>query len=211
MKFNKPQRLTLFPFFLQSVVKCSLKPLIKFNWFFGIKVKIPIYFTEFRWVINFLVFHQFLSEKIWGSLFGCLMLIPVERFIDLNLNHWLFQIWQYLCHSILSHNSILLSKYFYSKSIGICSVFQTEVLAIQAAVKIIVDKNIHKQRITLLSHSQAAIKALDSSVIIFSMVYDCRRCLNEMTNHRTLWWILYIGDTFKQLQVCNWQCNHGPR
>ena len=54
--------------------------------------------------------------------------------------------------------------------------------AIQAAVKIIVDKNIHKLRIAILSDSQAAIKGLDSSVINSRTVYDCRRCLKEMAN-----------------------------
>ena len=54
--------------------------------------------------------------------------------------------------------------------------------AIQAAVKIIVDKNVHKQKITILSDSQAAIKALDSNVINSKTGYDCRRCLNEKAN-----------------------------
>ena len=76
----------------------------------------------------------------------------------------------------------------YSKLIGIfksmrlpdhCSVFQAE---IRAEVKIIVDKNVHKRRITILSDSQAAIKALDSSVIKFKTMYDCAKYLNEMAN-----------------------------
>ena len=50
----------------------------------------------------------------------------------------------------------------YSKSIGIyksmrlpdhCSVFQAEVSAIRAAVKITVDKNVHKRRIIIISKS----------------------------------------------------------
>ena len=55
-------------------------------------------------------------------------------------------------------------------------IFQAEVSAIQAAVKIIVDKNVHRQKITTLSNSQAVIKALDSSVINSKTVYDCCRC-----------------------------------
>ena len=77
----------------------------------------------------------------------------------------------------------------YSKSIGIyksmgipdhCSVFQAEVTA--TWTDLIVDKNVHKRRITILSDSQAAVKALDSSVISSRTVYDCRRCINEMPN-----------------------------
>ena len=83
----------------------------------------------------------------------------------------------------------------YSKSIGISKssmwltdhVFQTysfhiQVLSIRAAVKIIVDKNVPKPRITVFSDSQAAINALDSSVINPKTAYDCRRCLNETAN-----------------------------
>ena len=79
----------------------------------------------------------------------------------------------------------------YSKSIEIfkstrlpdhCSVFQAEVSAIQAVVIIIVNKNVHERRVTLLSVRKAAFKALDSSVINSKTVYECRRCLNEITN-----------------------------
>ena len=62
------------------------------------------------------------------------------------------------------------------------SVFQAEVSAIQVAEKIIVDKNVLKRIITILSDSQAVIKALGSSVKSFRTVYDCRRCFNETTN-----------------------------
>ena len=61
-----------------------------------------------------------------------------------------------------------------------CSGFQAEVSATQTMVEIIVAQNVHKRRITILSDSQAAIKALDSSVISYRTVYNCRRCLNEM-------------------------------
>ena len=44
------------------------------------------------------------------------------------------------------------------------------------------DKNVRRRKITILSDGQAAIKALDSSVINFKTVYDCRRRLNEMAN-----------------------------
>ena len=60
--------------------------------------------------------------------------------------------------------------------------------AILAVGKIIVGKNVHKRKITILFDSrQAAVKALDpkvinSSVINSKMVYDCSRCLNEVAN-----------------------------
>ena len=60
-----------------------------------------------------------------------------------------------------------------------CSGFQA---AIQAVVKIIVDKNVHKHVFAILSDSQAAIKASNSSVINSKTVYDYGRCLNEMAN-----------------------------
>ena len=62
------------------------------------------------------------------------------------------------------------------------SVFQAEVSAIQSAVKVIVEKNVHRRKIIILAVSQATIKALDSSVINFKTVYDYRRCLTEMAN-----------------------------
>ena len=63
-----------------------------------------------------------------------------------------------------------------------CSVFQAKVSAIRAAVKIVVDENVHKRKITILSDSQAAIKTLDANVIRCRTVFDCRRRLNEMAN-----------------------------
>ena len=59
--------------------------------------------------------------------------------------------------------------------------------AIQAAVKIILHKNVHKRKITILSDSKAAIKALHPSVINYKAVYDCCRCLNEMANRYITW------------------------
>ena len=53
-----------------------------------------------------------------------------------------------------------------------CSVFQAELSAIQAAVKIIVDKNVHRQKITILFDIQADIKALDYSVRRCTTVAD---------------------------------------
>ena len=79
----------------------------------------------------------------------------------------------------------------YLRSIGIsksmalpdhCSVFQAEVSAIKVAVKITVDKNAHRQKITILSDNKAAIEALDSRVINSKMVNDCRRYLYEMSD-----------------------------
>ena len=70
----------------------------------------------------------------------------------------------------------------YLRSIGIsksmalpdhCSVFQA---------KITVDKNAHRQKITILSDNKAAIEALDSRVINSKMVNDCRRYLYEMSD-----------------------------
>ena len=54
--------------------------------------------------------------------------------------------------------------------------------AILAAVNIIVKKNIRSQKITILSDSQAAIKALDSGMINSNAVYVYRRCLNKFAN-----------------------------
>ena len=55
-------------------------------------------------------------------------------------------------------------------------------VAIQAAVKIIVDKNVHRRKISILSDIQASLKALDSSVINSKTVHDCRRCLKEVAS-----------------------------
>ena len=74
----------------------------------------------------------------------------------------------------------------YSNSIGIfksmrlldhCSVFLAEVSAIQVEFQILVDKNVHKRKITILSDYPADIEALDSCAINSKTVYNCRRCL----------------------------------
>ena len=54
-----------------------------------------------------------------------------------------------------------------AESIGLpehCSSFQAEVLAIQAAVKIIWDENVINRNIAILSDSQAVIRALGCTV-----------------------------------------------
>ena len=81
----------------------------------------------------------------------------------------------------------------YSKSIEIrvfkslrilnhCSLFQTQLLTIQAEGKIFEDKNVYKRRITILSDSPAAIKPLDSSVISSKKMQNFCRSLNEMAD-----------------------------
>ena len=50
-----------------------------------------------------------------------------------------------------------------------CSIFQAKVWTIQTAVKIIKFKNVHRRKIITLADSKVAIKALDSSILNFSI------------------------------------------
>ena len=72
----------------------------------------------------------------------------------------------------------------FSESVGIiqsirlpdhCSVFQAEVVAIQAEARIIGDERVSKRNVTTLSDTQAAIKPLSSNVMNSKTAYDCRR------------------------------------
>ena len=100
------------------------------------------------------------------------------------------------------------------------------VLGIQAALKIIVNRNVPSRKITIFFDSQAAIKTLDSSVLNPKTVYDCRRYRNEMAKRYDvcITWIpgncrayqlaielsnefSTLGDPFVYLQSYNWQCN----
>ena len=83
----------------------------------------------------------------------------------------------------------------FSESIGVaesirlpyyCNIFQVEVLAMQAAVKIIWNSNIPKGNITILSDSQAAIRALGSNVMNSRTVYGCRKHLNKVAKRYNL-------------------------
>ena len=47
------------------------------------------------------------------------------------------------------------------------------------------DKYIHRRKVTMLSNSRGVINSLDSSVINSEMVYDYRRCFNEMAKRET--------------------------
>ena len=55
-----------------------------------------------------------------------------------------------------------------------CSVFQAEVVAIQAAAGIIGDRRVSNRNYIILSDSQAAIKALSFNVTDSKTIYGCR-------------------------------------
>ena len=70
----------------------------------------------------------------------------------------------------------------FSESVGIaqsislsdlCSVFQVEMVSIQATADIIGDKRVSKQNVTIFSDCQAAIRALRSNVKNSKTVYGC--------------------------------------
>ena len=54
-------------------------------------------------------------------------------------------------------------------------------LTIQTAVAIIVNKNVYRWIITILSDRQRVIKALNSAVMNSRRLYNCRRCLSQTT------------------------------
>ena len=61
------------------------------------------------------------------------------------------------------------------------SIFQTEAVAIQVAARIIGDGWVPKRNVTILSDSQAAIRALNCNIMNSKMLYACSRYFDEIT------------------------------
>ena len=71
------------------------------------------------------------------------------------------------------------------------SILQAEIYAIERCVQLILDRNYRKQEITILSDSQAALKAINSVSINSKLVKECIEKLNKLAkeNKVLLHWV----------------------
>lgn len=79
-----------------------------------------------------------------------------------------------------------------SASLGkYCTVFQAEIMAITACANLGISRHYHNKRLTILSDSQAALKALDSHKFTSKLVWDCFQALSILgeRNNVQLGWV----------------------
>lgn len=74
---------------------------------------------------------------------------------------------------------------------SLATIFQAEVHAIELCARMLIERQTTHKTIKIFSDSQAALKALDSSLFISRTVWSCREKLNDLGTHNsvTLVWI----------------------
>jgi len=79
------------------------------------------------------------------------------------------------------------SRRGHSFSLGLHTmVFQAEIYAIKAFITDSTEKGYKVKKIYILSHSQAAIKALDSFQMNSKLVWDCHQSLVQLAGHNRI-------------------------